>query len=385
MDKYLEVKETLYAHLKTLKCRFSATMDMWTSCQNKGYMCVTIHWIDDNWHMQKRIISFFNVKGRHTGAKLSETFTEVMVKWYIENRLFALTLDNASSNEVAVNDIVSDLKENGNGSLVCDGMFFHVRCACHILNLVARDGLKVISGTLKKIKSLVLAVKGSPLQWEELMKRATEAGLDTKRGIQMDVSTRWNSTYLMLRDALYYKDAFIRLKSSDRHRYAKISPSFVEWDNALTINGCLKKFYDLTEILSGTSYPTANLFYKGFCDIKLLLDDWCCGEDATIREMAIAMNAKFKKYWEQSNNALAVACFLDPRYKKRLIEYYMKKFYGDHYLAELDEFISVIKKLYNFYISAAASSKKTSKGAAPGPSNTSNILMENVDHDLEEF
>ena len=72
-----------------------------------------------------------------------------MVKWYIENRLFALTLDNASSNEVAVNDIISDLKDNATGSLVCDGMFFHVRCACHILNLVARDGLKVISGTLR--------------------------------------------------------------------------------------------------------------------------------------------------------------------------------------------------------------------------------------------
>ena len=91
-----------------------------------------------------QIIGFFNVKGRHTGAKLSESFTEVMVKWYIENRLFALTLDNASSNEVAVNDIISYLKENANSSLVCDGMVFHVRCACHILNLVARDGLKVI-------------------------------------------------------------------------------------------------------------------------------------------------------------------------------------------------------------------------------------------------
>jgi hypothetical protein len=32
MDTYLKEKEILYAHLKTLKCRFSVTMDMWTSC-----------------------------------------------------------------------------------------------------------------------------------------------------------------------------------------------------------------------------------------------------------------------------------------------------------------------------------------------------------------
>ena len=94
--------------------------------------------------------------------------------------------------------------------------------------MIARDGLKVISRTISKVKSLVLAVKGSPLQWEELMMCANEAGLDTKMGISMDVSTRWNSTYLMLRDALYYKDVFIRLKSSNRHRYAKISPSSAE-------------------------------------------------------------------------------------------------------------------------------------------------------------
>jgi hypothetical protein len=68
-----------------------------------------------------------------------------------------------------------------------------------------------------------------------LMKCAIESGLDTKTGFSIDVSTRWNSTYLMLRDALYYKDAFVRLKSADHRRYAKISPSPGEWDKALSL------------------------------------------------------------------------------------------------------------------------------------------------------
>jgi hypothetical protein len=105
LGMFVQEKEKLYAYFKTVKSRFSATMDMWTSNQNKSYMCVTLHWIDDNWCIQKRIVNFVHVKGRHTGIKLSETFTELMVKWYVDKKLFSLTLDNASANEVAVKDI----------------------------------------------------------------------------------------------------------------------------------------------------------------------------------------------------------------------------------------------------------------------------------------
>jgi hypothetical protein len=43
--------------------------------------------------------------------------------------------------------------------------------------------------------------------------------------------------------------------------------------------------------------------------------------------------------------------------------------------------------MFSLVSAVVASSKKTSKGAAPRPrtSNTSDILMRNVDHDLEEF
>jgi hypothetical protein len=56
--------------------------------------------------------------------------------------------------------------------------------------------------------------------------------------------------------------------------------------------------------------PTANLFYRGFCEIKEMLEKWCISEDHTIRDMAVAMGAEFEKYWKKSSTALVVARFL---------------------------------------------------------------------------
>jgi hypothetical protein len=74
MDLYIEEKNMLYAQFKKLSCRVSFTMDTWTSIQNKSYLCVTAHWIDDNWNIQKRIINFMHVEGNHSGIKLSDAF-----------------------------------------------------------------------------------------------------------------------------------------------------------------------------------------------------------------------------------------------------------------------------------------------------------------------
>jgi hypothetical protein len=266
----------------------------------------------------------------------------------VEKKMFSLTLDNASANEVAVKDLIIELKKHS--PLICDGLFFHVRCANHILNLVVKDGMRVISTATQKIRASVLVVKGSPIQWEQFQKCATECGLDTKRSLSLDVSTRWNSTYLMLRDALYYKAAFERLTSIERHRYGSIAPSPQDWQNAHNLIPLLKKFFDLTEIFSGTTYPTANLFFCGFCEIKLLLSDWCHSSDTTICEMANAMSVKFDKYWRKSNVALAVANVLDPRFKRRVVEFYLKRFHRNSYQAELDKFNGVLRNMFQCYL-----------------------------------
>jgi hypothetical protein len=38
------------------------------------------------------------------------------------------------------------------------------------------------------------------------------------------------------------------------------------------------------------------MFFRGFCDIKDLLDKWKFSEDFVIKNMTAAMSAKFEKY-----------------------------------------------------------------------------------------
>ncbi|KAH7860906.1 hypothetical protein Vadar_019388 [Vaccinium darrowii] len=84
-----------------------------------------------------------------------------------------------------------------------------------------------------------------------------------------------------------------------------------------------------SRIISGTSYPTSNLFFPDVCDIKVTLSEWaCCGIDL-VEEMAYKMIEKYDKYWDNTHGFLGVAVVLDPRFKMTLIGYYYKMIYRE--------------------------------------------------------
>lgn len=101
-----------------------------------SYLCVTCHFIDDEWKMHKWIINFMHLKGSHSETNLSVAFMQNMASWNLDDKLFALSLDNVSSSKTCVNTINSPLR-----ILVLyttATKLFHVRCAAHIINLIAR-------------------------------------------------------------------------------------------------------------------------------------------------------------------------------------------------------------------------------------------------------
>lgn len=75
-----------------------------------------------------------------------------------------------------------------------------------------------------------------------------------------------------------------------------------------------------------------------------------------IASMAQSMKDKFDKYWEKSNTALAVACFLDPRYKMKVVEFYYTEMSDDYGFDAMYEFKKVLQKLYDSYASMYRSS-----------------------------
>lgn len=346
MDIFHDEKKKLFDYLAAHNCRFSCTMDGWTSNQNKGYLCVTCHFIDDDWKLQKRIIHFMHLKGSHKGADLSAAYMQNMGSWNLDHKLFALTLDNAAANNVCVDTVISTLKNHG--SLHCGGKFFHVRCAAHIINLIARDGVGTISTFIGKVRALVLIVKSSPQQQEIFLKYVAELKI-AERGLSLDVCTRWNSTYLMLADALHFKKVFQRLILLHPDKYGPHAPAIDDWANAAILCKCLEIFYDATKLLSGSHYPTANLFFTEFCEINLKLTEWMKSKNSFIVSMAKSMKEKFDKYWGVSNAALAVACFLDPRYKMKVVEFYYSEMSDDFGFNDMYEFKKIVQKLYDSY------------------------------------
>ena len=80
--------------------RVCLTTDTWTSIQRINYMCLTAHYIDNNWTLKKKILNFCPIYS-HKGDAIAMTIEKCLMGWKLD-RVLTLTVDNASSNDVVV-------------------------------------------------------------------------------------------------------------------------------------------------------------------------------------------------------------------------------------------------------------------------------------------
>jgi len=111
--------------------------------------------VDANFALHKKIISFKALKYPHSGLAIEEAITRCMTEYGIKEKMFTITLDNASNNNTAC-DL---LQESAKSDLLFGGQHLRVRCCAHILNLLVQDGMTIADATLEMIRDLIRHIK----------------------------------------------------------------------------------------------------------------------------------------------------------------------------------------------------------------------------------
>ena len=190
--------------------------------------------------------------------------------------------------------------------------YLHVRCSAHIINLIVKEGLKEQSDSIHRIRLAMRFVKSSPQRSKKFQECVLFEKIDCKKGVCLDVDTRWNSTYLMLEVAIKYRKAFDRLKREDNcfvpYFESLTPPDKADWAKIESFVKFLKLFYDSTLALSGSNYVTCAQFFVQIVVMHLTINRFQTSLDIVMRKMVDNMRGKFEKYWVHSSLKNNLCC-----------------------------------------------------------------------------
>ncbi|XP_071688737.1 zinc finger BED domain-containing protein RICESLEEPER 2-like [Rutidosis leptorrhynchoides] len=355
-------KKKVAALLKGNVGRICLTTDTWTSLQRVNYMCLTAHYVDNEWVLRKKVLNFCPISS-HRGVDIGKAVE---------------MLDNASANDVAVAYLKGKFA-NWEKS-VLEGKWLHVRCTAHVINLIVQDGLSHIGKSVDCVRAAVKYIRQSPQRLRKFKEFAEIEKCNSTKSLILDVPTRWNSTYLMLETAQKYERAFGRYDIEERHYREDLEkagvPMYSDWANVRRLAKFLEHFYELTLKVFGTLHVTANDFLDDITSIDATLNNCLYDNDKNLVAMEHLMKAKFKKYYgglENCNMATIVASVLDPRNKFEYVEVLLGDVYGN---TEMKVMCAMIKaalvELYEDYVRIHSSPDQSTMSDCYDRSSSSN-------------
>ncbi|KAH0648267.1 hypothetical protein KY285_033515 [Solanum tuberosum] len=291
---------------------------------------------------QQRDISFCQVSS-HRGEDMGNEISKCLHDWGLDKK-FTITVDNASSNDVIVKELSKIFTKRGTNFM--NGEHLHVRCMAHILNLVVQDGLKVSAASIEWVRKAVKYIRLSPARCKRFHECAEDVDINCKKSLCLDVSTRWNSTYLMLNRTIEFENMFSSYVDRDIGLLHYLQ--FVEdedgtvvgallsddWNNVKKVVDFLQIFYDLTREASGSQYVTSNLHFLKISEVSCYLKKLIVSEDDTddlLGKIAKNMREKFDKYWgtpNKMNKMIFISCVLDPRHKFVSVGFALQMMFG---------------------------------------------------------
>jgi hypothetical protein len=106
-EKQSKLKEKLVT-LRSPVC-LSAYVWHYNSCM--AFLCLTVHYIDDEWEQQQKIIRFCHVGPSCNAKELSNVKFTAIEEWHLGGKLFSIILDDAFIDDTVASEVKTRLQK----------------------------------------------------------------------------------------------------------------------------------------------------------------------------------------------------------------------------------------------------------------------------------
>jgi hypothetical protein len=147
----------------------SLTSDIWSGNDKEDYISVVAHYVSADWELHKRIVGFKLINVKHSGENIAETIASIVEEFGLIDKVFAITLDNVSSNAKAM-ETLTHMFFGYLGSYPAPTpsdpnkvkyFLVHQCCACHTINLILKSRLKRLKPFTEDLRTAISFLNSS--------------------------------------------------------------------------------------------------------------------------------------------------------------------------------------------------------------------------------
>ena len=276
---------------------FSTSTDIWSSRKMDSFMALTLQYVTEDFKMVNFTLEVSQLHGRHTGDFIKQELMKYFESWGLDaENLVMMSRDNGSNivkacRDWGINDFgcighclhlivgplfIANNKHNNDEAeaIIVDSLEeedddvvdYDVQELIVITENRAPPETEITSKivtVVKNLRSIAKYIRSSVIAKEKMTHYQNLTGTKTL-GLELDVRTRWNSTYKMLVQFIRLKTAlksfldFLKSPEGKKEFNRKALPKIEEKEWALVTGVCmlLQPFNKVTSILSGEKYPT---------------------------------------------------------------------------------------------------------------------------------